>query len=79
MTPGIIEAQNSFTLYWLLTGVGDCIDLNRMSATSRRDFPAGVSGSHMALKPETCFLELQIDPLTPPPRTYLLTLIDSDI
>ena len=77
--PGITTAQNTLTLYWLLTGVNDFIDLNRMSTTSRRDFPVGVSGSHMALKRETCFRELHIDPLTPPPRTYLLTLTGSDL
>jgi hypothetical protein len=71
---GIIPSEGSFTLYWLLTGVAHCIDLNRMSTTDRRDFPNGVSGSHMALDRSTCFLELHIDPLTPPPRTYLLTL-----
>ncbi|HMP81249.1 MAG TPA: hypothetical protein PKA41_00915 [Verrucomicrobiota bacterium] len=77
--PGIITAQDSFTLYWLLTGVGACIDLNRMSTTARRDFPAGVSGSHMALKRETCFLELRIEQQSPPSGTYLLTLTASDL
>ncbi len=72
---GITPGQGSFTLYWLLTGVEQCIDLNRMSTTDRRDFPRGVSGSHMAVERSTCFLELRIDPVAPPAKTYLLTFI----
>ncbi len=72
---GITSGQGTFTLYWLLTGVEQCIDLNRMSTTDRRDFPHGVSGSHMAVDRATCFLELRINQDAPPPKTYLLTFI----
>lgn len=61
-------------LFWGLTGIsGFPIDLNRMStAKRRRDFPQGISGSHMADDPRTCFEELNIDSASPPPRTFLL-------
>ena len=70
---GIIPGEEELTLYWLLSNVRDRIDLNRMSDTSRRDFPEGVRGSHMATKEETCFAECQIDRHAPPPGTYLLS------
>jgi hypothetical protein len=59
---------------WLLTGVSNGIDLRRMSiAAGRRDFPADVSGSHMAWQDKTCFTEVPFDRAAPPPFTYLLT------
>jgi hypothetical protein len=76
---GITTGQCSITLHWLLTGVEHCIDLNRMSTTDRRDFPYGVSGSHMAVDRATCFLELHINPAAPPPKTYLLTLVGDSL
>lgn len=69
---GIKTGSEDFTLYWLLYGVGACIDMNLMSDGSRRDFPAGVRGSHMATKEETCFAECRISRYAPPDRTYLL-------
>lgn len=72
MSPTGIKIQESkYTPNWLLTGVSGGIDLRRMSTASRRDFPSGVSGSQMALEPETCFLEVPFN--TPPPFSYLLT------
>ena len=69
---GITTGNEEFTLYWLLSNVGSCIDMNRMSDSARRDFPAGVRGSHMATKEETCFAECRISRHSPPDRTYLL-------
>jgi hypothetical protein len=69
---GIKTGSEEFTLYWLLSNVGSSIDMNQMSESSRRDFPAGVSGSHMATKEETCFTECRISRYSPPDRTYLL-------
>jgi hypothetical protein len=63
-------------LYWLVTGVADMIDLNRMSTGDRRDFPFGVSGSHMAGDRATPFREVQFT--APPPNTYLLRF-DADL
>jgi hypothetical protein len=74
MTPlGITTGCAEFILYWLLSNVGDCIDMNRMSDSSRRDFPIGVRGSHMATKEQTCFAECRIRRDAPPGRTYLLS------
>ena len=70
---GIKTGCEEFTLYWLLSNVGAVIDMNRMSDRSRRDFPVGVRGSHMATKEETCFVECQISRAAPPARTYLLS------
>jgi hypothetical protein len=69
---GIKSGTEEFTLYWLLYDVDSCIDMNRMSDSSRRDFPAGVKGSHMATKEETCFAECRISRYSPPTNTYLL-------
>ncbi|MDD2763874.1 MAG: hypothetical protein PHE83_07890 [Opitutaceae bacterium] len=69
---GIKAGCEGFTLYWLLYDVGSCIDMNRMSDSSRRDFPERVRGSHMATKEETCFAECSISRYSPPDRTYLL-------
>lgn len=75
MFPTNIPFQNfQHETKWLLTGVSNGIDLRRMSiADGRRDFPAGVSGSHMAWQDKTCFLEVPFDRSAPPPSTYLLT------
>src|SRR5258706_241632 len=71
MLPAGTEIREStYTTFWLLTGVAGGIDLNRMSTASRRDFPAGVSGSQMGLLPETCFVEVPF--FQPPPFSYLL-------
>lgn len=64
--PTVVNTQ----LYWLITGVAGGIDLNRMSTADRRDFPEGVSGSHMAGDPITPFKEVKFN--TPPPNSYLL-------
>lgn len=69
---GIKIGYEDFTLFWLLSNLGPSIDMNRMSDSSRRDFPAGVRGSHMATKEETCFTECRISRYSPPDRTYLL-------
>jgi hypothetical protein len=73
MYPANVNIVDSeYTAYWLLTGVSAGIDLNRMStASERRDFPAGVSGSHMALRADTCFTEVAVTEETP--FSYLLT------
>src|SRR5438067_1371354 len=68
---GIPLVERDFTLKWLLTGVNDTIDLNRMSTAERRDFPLGISGSHMAASRQTCFTEVPFQ--APPPHSYLLT------
>ncbi len=57
-------------LYWLITGVSGGIDLNRMSTSDRRDFPQGVSGSHMAADPTTPFKEVRFTKA--PAHSYLL-------
>ncbi len=61
-------------MYRILTGIdGFSIDQNRMSTTDgRRDFPAGISGSHFADSPHTCLEELKIDWDSPPPHSHLL-------
>jgi hypothetical protein len=72
MTPsGMITGERPFSLKWLLTGVANGIDLHRMSTGERRDFPAGVSGSHTALEEQTCYLEVPFK--TPPPHSYMLS------
>jgi len=72
--PNIKIVESEYTAYWLLTGVAGGIYLNRMStASDRRDFPAGVSGSHMALSADTCYLEVPVTEETP--FSYLLTFL----
>jgi hypothetical protein len=71
---GITTGERDFEFSWLLTGVSKGIDLNRMSTASRRDFPLGVSGSHMALSPETPFREIQFADDKTPPNSFLLTM-----
>lgn len=81
LPPGTEIRESTYTTFWLLTGVAGGIDLNRMSTASRRDFPAGVSGSQMGLQPETCFVEVPFS--QPPPFSYLLgftgTLKEADL
>lgn len=75
-TKASTPARVRTSLYWLVTGVSEVIDLNRMSTGSRRDFPNGVSGSHMAGDRETPFREVPFN--TPPPNSYLLRF-DADL
>jgi len=73
---GIAITQGHYQTHWLLTGVKDGIDLQRMSTADRRDFPVGVSGSHMASERETCLIEVPF--AQPPPFSYILTF-NSDL
>jgi hypothetical protein len=72
MIPDNVEIiEQHYETKWLLTGVAGEIDLKRMSTAGRRDFPVGVSGSHMALDEDTCRLEVAFE--QPPKNSYVLS------
>jgi hypothetical protein len=72
--PGIATGEQTISAKWLVTGVSGGIDLGRMSvAPDRRDFGPGISGRQAAAEADTCFLELDVNPKSPPPFSYLVT------
>lgn len=74
---GLQPYQLDRPLCWVGTGMACDYDLRRMStAGGRRDFGNGISGSHTAFVPDTCFTELKIsDPF--PENSHLIRLTGS--
>lgn len=74
---GLGEYQWQTPLNFVGTGMASGYDMARMSTSDqRRDWGAGVSGSHLAAEPGTCFSELKLN-APYPDDSYRITFTGS--